>query len=60
VWGEGITPKAIWRIVKAAAGQAGIQNLAPHDLRRYAASWTMPNFAVVGAAVKRGPENSSA
>jgi hypothetical protein len=21
-WGEGITPKAIWHIVKAAAGQA--------------------------------------
>ena len=34
VWGGGITPKAIWHIVKAAACQAGIQNLAPHDLRR--------------------------
>jgi len=34
VWGEGITPKAIWHVVKAAAAQAGIQNLAPHDLRR--------------------------
>jgi site-specific recombinase XerD len=34
VWGDGITPKAIWHIVKAAAGLAGIQNLAPHDLRR--------------------------
>jgi len=34
VWGEGITPKAIWHIVKAAAVNAGIENLAPHDLRR--------------------------
>jgi integrase len=34
VWGDGITPKAIWHIVKAAAAGAGIQNLAPHDLRR--------------------------
>jgi site-specific recombinase XerD len=34
VCGEGITPKAIWHIVKAAAARAGIQNLAPHDLRR--------------------------
>ncbi len=34
VWGEGITPKAIWHIVKAAAGRVGIQKLAPHDLRR--------------------------
>jgi len=33
-WGAGITPKAIWHVVKAAAAQAGIQNLAPHDLRR--------------------------
>jgi len=34
VCGKGITRKAIWHIVKAAAGQTGIQNLAPHDLRR--------------------------
>jgi integrase len=34
VWGDGITPKAIWHIVKAAAENAGIENLAPHDLRR--------------------------
>lgn len=34
VWGDGITPKAIWHIVKAAAISAGIENLAPHDLRR--------------------------
>lgn len=31
VWGEGITPKAIWHVVKAAAMNAGIENLAPHD-----------------------------
>jgi site-specific recombinase XerD len=34
IWGEGITPKAIWHVVKAAALRAGIQNLTPHDLRR--------------------------
>ena len=34
LWGEGITPKAIWHVVKGAAQRAGIQNLAPHDLRR--------------------------
>src|SRR5260370_10884701 len=32
--GEGLTPKAIWHIVKAAARRADIKNLAPHDLRR--------------------------
>jgi integrase len=34
IWGDGITPKAIWHVVKAAAKRAGIQHLAPHDLRR--------------------------
>ena len=34
IWGDRITPKAIWHVVKAAATEAGIQNLAPHDLRR--------------------------
>jgi site-specific recombinase XerD len=31
---NGITPKAIWHIVRAAAAHAEISNLAPHDLRR--------------------------
>ena len=34
IWGDGITPKAIWQVVKAAAKRADIKNLAPHDLRR--------------------------
>src|SRR5260370_9653582 len=34
VRGEGLTPKAIWHIVKAAAKRADIKNLDPHDLRR--------------------------
>src|SRR5271167_133428 len=34
IWGEGITSKAIWHVVKAAALRAEIQNLTPHDLRR--------------------------
>jgi integrase len=43
LWGDGLTPKAICHVVKAAAQRAGIKNLAPHDLRRYAESRTMPN-----------------
>jgi integrase len=31
---EGITPKAVWHVVKAAAKRSGIKGLAPHDLRR--------------------------
>jgi site-specific recombinase XerD len=34
VWGNGITEKVIWHIVKACANRAGIQQLAPHDCRR--------------------------
>ena len=34
IWGEGMTPKVIWEVVKAAAARAQIEKLAPHDLRR--------------------------
>jgi site-specific recombinase XerD len=34
VWGPGLASKAIWHVVKAAAKRGGLQNLAPHDLRR--------------------------
>jgi integrase len=34
IWGQGMTPKVLWEIVKRAAGAAGIDKLAPHDLRR--------------------------
>ena len=34
IWGNGMTPKVLWEVVKAAAGRAGIDKLAPHDLRR--------------------------
>jgi integrase len=50
VWGGGITPKAIWHAVKAAAERAGIKDLAPHDLRRYAEFRNMPNDRAMAAA----------
>ncbi|MCU1259317.1 MAG: phage integrase family protein [Bryobacterales bacterium] len=34
IWGEHITPKAIWHVGKGAARRAGIAKLAPRDLRR--------------------------
>ncbi len=34
IWGEGITEKAVWHIVKESAKTVGIAQLAPHDLRR--------------------------
>ena len=29
-----MTPKVLWEVVKEAASRAGIERLAPHDLRR--------------------------
>ena len=34
VWGEGMSPKVLWDVVRTAAVRAGIDKLAPHDLRR--------------------------
>lgn len=34
IWGDGMTAKVLWEVVKEAATRAGIEKLAPHDLRR--------------------------
>ena len=34
IWGDGITEKVVWHIVKCSAKRACIQQLAPHDCRR--------------------------
>ena len=34
IWGDGMTPKVLWEVVKDAATRSGIEKLAPHDLRR--------------------------
>src|ERR1700731_782590 len=33
-WGEKLTEKAAWHVVREYATKAGIDKLAPHDLRR--------------------------
>jgi site-specific recombinase XerD len=33
-WGDGLTEKAVWHVVRGYARKAGIERLAPHDLRR--------------------------
>jgi len=33
-WGDGMTVKAVWHIVKESANTIGVAKLAPHDLRR--------------------------
>ncbi len=34
VWGQGITDKVVWHVVKEFAKKVGIDKLAPHDLGR--------------------------
>jgi integrase len=34
VWGTGMTARVLWGVVRVAAARAGIDTLAPHDLRR--------------------------
>lgn len=34
VWGDGMTAKVLWDVVRTAVAPAGIERLAPHDLRR--------------------------
>ncbi len=33
-WGDGMTVKAVWHIVKESARNIGVAKLAPHDMRR--------------------------
>jgi integrase len=33
-WGDGMTVKAVWNLVKESAKRIGVAKLAPHDLRR--------------------------
>lgn len=34
VWGEGISQNVVWYVVKRCCERAGLQHIAPHDLRR--------------------------
>ena len=34
VWGEAVTEKLVWHVVKEFAAKIGVTKLAPHDLRR--------------------------
>ena len=51
-WGEGVTEKLVWHVVKEFAAKIGVGKLAPHDLRSYAESRTMPNVGEEGAPGK--------
>jgi site-specific recombinase XerD len=34
IWGEAVTEKLVWHVVKEFAAKIGVKKLAPHDLRR--------------------------
>jgi hypothetical protein len=60
VWGEGVTEKVIWCVVKEFASKAQLGKLAPKDLRRYAEFRTMPHFMRSHAATGMGVVMDSA
>jgi integrase len=33
-WGDGVTERLVWHVVKQYAGRLGFRGVAPHDLRR--------------------------
>jgi integrase len=33
-WGDGVTERVVWHVVKSYAAKVGFAGLAPHDLRR--------------------------
>src|SRR5262245_8446214 len=51
---EGLGEKVVWHMPQQYVQVAGLQGIAPHDLRRYAECRTMPNESrvVSGAAVQ--------
>jgi site-specific recombinase XerD len=55
VWGSGLSEKVVWHVVRQYARKAGIEELAPHDLRRYAESQNMPNVTGVGGSARLLP-----
>jgi site-specific recombinase XerD len=34
VWGKGISQNVVWYVVRSCCGRAGLEHIAPHDLRR--------------------------
>ena len=42
LWGQGISEKTIWHVVKKVAASMKIPQLSPHDLRRSVRGFAMP------------------
>ena len=59
-WGEAVTEKLVWHVVKEFAAKIGVAKLAPHDLRRYAESGTMPHVLNSGPPAAWAEQTDSA
>jgi integrase len=53
VWGDGMSSKVLWDVVRAAAARAGIDKLAPYDLRRTCAPATRLDRDLSAATTER-------
>ncbi len=43
LFGEALSEKVVWQLIRPYAEAAGVSGIAPHDCRSYAESQTMPN-----------------
>ncbi|MGC1648578.1 MAG: site-specific integrase [Candidatus Sulfotelmatobacter sp.] len=50
VWGSGVSQNVVWYVVRSCCRRAGLERIAPHHLRRYAASRIMPTARAMAAA----------
>ena len=50
LWGKGISQNVVWYVVRSCCEKAGLDRVAPHDLRSYAESRNMPNGRATAAA----------
>jgi site-specific recombinase XerD len=42
VWGSGLSQNVVWYVVRSCCQRAGLDHIAPHDLRRYAEAVPRP------------------
>ena len=50
----------VWQLIKPYAEVAGVPGIAPHDMRRYAESRTMPNLRCASLCNRQAAVNDSA
>jgi integrase len=60
VSGDRMSEKVVWQLLKGYLPVAGLPDIAPHDLRRYAESRTMPSALSGSASTRHRQQNDSA